>query len=367
MKKSKNILVCPLNWGLGHTSRVVPIIFYLIEKGYDVILAADIDIINFLKCEFPNIKTLLLPSYKVKFSKRKSQLFVLLALIPKILYHTIKEHFLLKKIIVAHNIDIVISDNRYGLWNKHVHSIFITHQSMIKLPNGFKIFEYSLYLFIRLLVSRFDRCWIPDFNDIRNLSGDLSHKYPISPNAEFIGPLSRFLLSNENITTDNKIDILCVLSGPEPQRSIFESILLKQLSNVNKKIVLVRGTNIKAEDYSFKNNITVFDICNSNKLKKLILSASVIICRSGYSSVMDLMALNKKAILVPTPGQTEQEYLANYLQKQNWFYYERQNYFDVNNALGKCRKYSCNDIFNSHELLLEAINNIVATHFVEKK
>jgi len=358
LKKSKNILVCPLNWGLGHASRVVPIIFHLIEKGYDVILAADIDIINFLKCEFPNIKTLLLPSYKVRFSKQKSQILIFLSLIPKILFHTVKEHFLLKKIISNHNIDIVISDNRYGIWNKNVQSILISHQSMLKLPRILKLFEYPIYFFIRLLVSKFDKCWIPDYYNTRNISGDLSHKYPVFSNAEFIGPLSRFLLSNENITTDNKIDILCVLSGPEPQRSIFESILLKQLSNVNKKIVLVRGTNIKAEDYSFKNNITVFDICNSNKLKELILSASVIICRSGYSSVMDLMALNKKAILVPTPGQTEQEYLAKHLQNQNWFYYESQNYLDVNNALGKCRKYSCNDIFNSHELLLEAIRNL---------
>ncbi|MDA3778700.1 MAG: glycosyltransferase [Bacteroidales bacterium] len=359
MKKSKNILISPLSWGLGHTSRIIPIIYYLLKSQQNVIIAGDTDIINFIKHEFPNIKHVFLPTYKVKLSKRKSQALIFFFLIPKIVFYTIKEHFELKKIISDNNIDMIISDNRYGLWNKHVWSILITHQRMIKLPSIFRIFEFPVYLFLRLLISNFDKCWIPDFENDKNLSGDLSNKYPVSSNLEYIGPLSRFLLNSENKKSSSNIDILCILSGPEPQRTIFENILINQLSILNKNSVIVRGTNSMYENHKKTiENIKIFDICNSKELKSLIDSSSLIICRSGYSSVMDLMALNKKAVLVPTPGQTEQEYLAKYLQKQNWFYSVSQSNLNISSVLYLSNEYSCNNIFNSHELLNKAINRL---------
>ncbi|MEA3317247.1 MAG: glycosyltransferase [Bacteroidota bacterium] len=356
MTEKKNILISPLNWGLGHASRIVPIIYYFKKRNYNVILAADTHIINFLKLEFPEIQHVFLPSYKVKFSKRKSQILVFLSLIPKILYYTIKEHFLLKEIIDKYNIDIVISDNRYGLWSKKAKSIFITHQLMIKLPLVFKIFEYPVHLFLRLLISPFDKCWVPDFANYKNLSGDLSHKYSISSNVKFIGPLSRFKDNKEHKTNGNKYDILCILSGPEPQRTIFENILIKQLSNIEKSVVIVRGTNVVLPYKNrITNNIKFFDICSSVELKNLIINAGIVICRSGYSSIMDLTALNKKAVLVPTPGQTEQEYLAKRLQKQKCYYSMSQKDFSIDSALKNYQKYSCNNNFYSQELFIDVL------------
>ena len=168
MIKNKNILICPLEWGLGHATRIIPIINFLLNQKQNIILAADNQPLELLRSEFQQLKWIKFSSYKIEYSKR-SMMLQMLILLPKIMFGIIKEHKRLKKIIKEHNIDIVISDNRFGCWNKKIYSVYITHQVMVKMPGYLKFLEYPCYLIHKLIIKKYNKCWIPDFeNDRRN-------------------------------------------------------------------------------------------------------------------------------------------------------------------------------------------------------
>lgn len=332
MQNKRKILVCPLNWGLGHATRMVPVIKKLQLADFNVIIASNGESLKYLKSELKELKFIDLPGYNVNYSRRSSQVIKMISLLPAMINWTIREHNLLKKIITKYNIDIVLSDNRFGLWNKGVKSIFITHQLKVKFPGILKYIEFIYSTILKIIINKYDECWVPDFSGEINLGGDLSHVKHKYKNLSYIGPLSRFKKENRS-TEIKKFHIAFVLSGPEPQRSVFEEIILKQLERTKLNVVLVRGT---SNPIQLEQSFPVFDLLNTSELIKIISESEMVICRSGYSSVMDLIALEKRAVLVPTPGQTEQEYLGNYLMNNKLFYSMRQNDFDLNTAYKNC-------------------------------
>lgn len=306
----QRILIAPLNWGLGHASRCIPIIHELISQGHYIIIAADGYPLQLLRDEFPEVPFIDFPSFQIRYSSKKTQVGAIFRSLPKILKDIYKEHTKLKQLIVENDLSLVISDNRFGLWSNKIPCIYITHQLMIKMPRLFKAFEPLAWLIHRFFISKYTECWIPDFEKDPSLSGDLAHKYPLPKQAKFIGALSRFSQIKDIIPLE-KFDVLAVLSGPEPHRSLLEAELIKRYANCPDKVLIVQGLpqgEIKKEQLG---NISLVSHLNSEELKAQMLSAKEIICRSGYSSIMDLYALNKKATLIPTPGQTEQEYLAS--------------------------------------------------------
>ncbi len=311
VKNPLHILISPLDWGLGHASRCILVINQLIDAGHYVTIAGYGRSLILLQKEFPNLENIELQGFSPSYSKSGNTLFHLFMLLPQFFGTIFREHKELKNLIKKYHFDLVISDNRYGLWNTKIKSILITHQVMIKTPVWLRFAEYPIYLFSRFLISRFDECWIPDFKKAPGLSGDLSHKYPLQGNARFIGPLSRFeqpeSLSKQN--PGEKI-ITAIISGPEPQRSIFENIVLTQLSELNIAGTIVSGKPESDRNEVADNKLTILSHIATEEMKVLINSSSIVICRSGYSSIMDLEALGAKALFVPTPGQTEQIYLA---------------------------------------------------------
>ncbi len=330
MNKKRKILICPLNWGLGHASRIVPIIQLLKKNNHEIILGAYDESSEFLKIEFPELNIIELKGLIIRYSKSNSQILRMFFLIPKLFYMTFIEHQLLKKIVKKYEIDTVISDNRFGLWNKYTYNIFITHQLKVKFPGILKCCEFIYSLILKKIINKYNECWIPDYEGDNNLSGELSHLKKLNKNVFFIGPLSRF---QEIGDRENKEEgILFILSGPEPQRTIFENIVLSQNFR-NIKVTVVRGTN---KPLNIKYSFPIYDIVNTSRLKKLIDRSDMVICRSGYSSIMDLIALRKKAVLIPTPGQTEQEYLAKYLKEKELFYSVTQEKFDIKRVIENC-------------------------------
>ncbi|MDA3954656.1 MAG: glycosyltransferase [Bacteroidales bacterium] len=325
MNEKKRILICPLDWGLGHAARDVPLIRLLIKHNFEPIIASSGYTYELLLREFPNLQIIDFPSYSIRFSKYRSQVLKMLVLIPKIIFCIIKEHRALKSVIKENNIDIVFSDNRFGLWNKSTYNIFMTHQLKIKFPGLLRFLEPTYQFISHHLIKNYDECWIPDYRGDVNLSGELSHIKCKLRNIYFIGPLSKFAdIKPEK--TNVTLDVLYILSGPEPQRSIFENKIYKQTINSGLKCGIVRGTTEKRKN-EFK--FPVYDIINTEELYSLISTAELIVCRSGYSSVMDLFLLKKKAVFVPTPGQTEQEYLADYLYRRGMFYFVSQQEFNA--------------------------------------
>ncbi len=313
------ILVCPLNWGLGHASRCVPLIRRMISDGHEVIIGSDGYPLAFLRQEFPNLQSTELPSYRIRYSSGKSQIGAMLRNMPRILSTIFREHHWLKKFSTANDIDMVISDNRFGLWNSRIPSVYITHQLMIKMPPGLKWMEGFAWRAHRMIINRYTSCWIPDVNTEANLSGDLSHKYPLSGKAEFIGILSRFEgLEHSQANTD--YETVCLLSGVEPQRSIFQEELTERFRHSKEKVLIVKGQPQKEKTIDQVDSLTLVSHLSTDEMAAYFLGAKKIVSRSGYSTIMDLATLNclSKAELSPTPGQPEQVYLCEYhLAKRN--------------------------------------------------
>ena len=340
--KSFNILISPLDWGLGHATRCIPIINQLIKQGNNVFIAAEGNIKALLKSEFPQVTFLPLQGYNIKYAKQKKWLILkILIQIPRIIYIILKEHQWLKNTIRTYSINAVISDNRFGLYTTEVPCVYITHQLHIKAGNN--LIEKIIIYIHQFFINKYTECWIPDFEGCKNIAGELSHPSSIHTNVKYIGCLSRFhLIENVQI----KYDLLIILSGPEPQRTIFEKILLQQLNKFKRTVLFIRG--LPGADVPFSNGEIIFlkttpkieikNHLNSVELNLAIQQSEIVISRSGYTTVMDLIKLNKKAILIPTPGQTEQEYLAKHLMNNKIFYTENQSEFKLNNALDKAAK-----------------------------
>jgi uncharacterized protein (TIGR00661 family) len=309
-----HVLVCPLNWGLGHATRCIPIINSLLSKGAKVTIAGSGGSLSLLRSEFPGLEFIEFHGFSPEYSRKGNMLLKMALLIPSFIWNILNEHSRLSRIIKQIRVDVVISDNRYGLWNKTIRSILITHQVFIRAPKRWKWLNGILLLVNRFLISRFDECWIPDFPGEKNLSGELSQLKPVSANYHFIGPLSRL---NPSLHSPAIRDgILVVLSGPEPQRSILEEILTRQLEELDTEALIICGKTSPQPLTLRKGKLTIISYAGSDQMNDLLNKAALIICRSGYSTIMDLAAIGGKALFIPTPGQTEQEYLAGYYMMQ---------------------------------------------------
>lgn len=317
------ILIAPLNWGLGHATRCIPIIRELEKNGFEPVLASDGDALKLLKKEFPHLLSLELPTYQIRYSEKGQFLkWKLLLNSPMILKAIRKEKSITKHIVKKYHIKGIISDNRFGVRCKKIgKSVFITHQLNV-LSGITTSLSSSIH---RNYIKKFDQCWVPDFEGSANLSGILGHA-PVKPaNVKYIGPLSRF----EKRETPKVYDYLVLLSGPEPQRSILEEILLKKLENSKKKILFVRGVMTGEKLDSKNSNINIKNHLFGKLLQEAINCSELVISRSGYTSIMDLAKLQKKAFFIPTPGQAEQEYLATRFEELEMVPYCRQENFEL--------------------------------------
>ncbi len=349
------ILIAPLDWGLGHVTRCVPIIKLLERQNCKLIVAANGDVFSLLKKEFPSMVILRLSGYKIRYSRNKKLLlFKLLLQLPKLAISIYKENTWIKKIIRNYKPNVIISDNRFGMYNKDVISIYITHQLAIK--TGDFVLDKIVNAMHNNFIKKYDQCWVPDFKE-DGLAGDLSHPKKPQPNIIYLGALSRF----ENILPREKTyDLLVSISGPEPQRTIFENVVFYQLKNIKKRVLIVRG--LPGENKDFKTFNPFVEIVNhlpAADLNKVFLESGIVICRSGYTTIMDLIKINKKAILVPTPGQTEQEYLADYLMKKKYFFSVPQEEFLLQEVLLKAEVFP----FTQHHDNMENYKKIIS-HFV---
>jgi hypothetical protein len=312
------ILISPLDWGLGHTTRIIPLIRNWIAQGCIVTVAIDDPHASIISEQFPGIKILKLPGYQVKFtSKNKLFIFYLVFQIPRVFNTMFSENRWIANRLTQEHFDFIISDNRPGFFHAGVHSIYITHQ--INIRTGFSLLDPIASWFHRKLISRFQECWVPDWEGKQSLAGDLSNPtHPPSFHIKYLGPLSR--LNKKVIPKKNRF--VAVLSGPEPSRSSFEKVLLSWLEKQGDTAVLVRGLPGNSTSQKITSSVVqIFDHLDGALLSDLMQSAEWVIARSGYSTIMDLVSLEQKAILIPTPGQTEQMYLAQHLKGHPLFHF----------------------------------------------
>ena len=351
---SKRILITPLDWGLGHATRCIPIIRELQNRGCQVFMASSGRAFDLLKLEFPALTCFELAGYNPFYPANGNMTFSMSTQVKKFMQTIAKEHEQVQKIVHYNKIDIIISDNRYGCYHTAIPSIFITHQLTIQMPFWLKWVEPILNFYNHQKISNFTECWVPA--PIQSFIPKL-----VKSNAKLkvrhIGYLSRF----EKKTLPLSYAICVICSGPEPQRTEFEKLLTKELKTGKQTAILVRGKP-ETPTKQFKNTDTL-TICNyldSEELNIAIEQSEIIISRPGYSTVMDLAKLQKKAIFIPTPGQTEQEYVADVLMKQQVALSVKQSEFNLQTALINAKELNGFSTFgNDNSLLQKALDSIL--------
>jgi len=348
------ILIAPLDWGLGHTTRCLPIIKAFFEFDADIFVAGNEKQAHLLCKEIPSLNWIFLKGYNLTYSKTPLTTHLkLFTQIPKILTAIKREQRWLQELLKREHFDLIISDNRFGLYNDQAYTIFVTHQLQIQIPFS-RLLQKMVQQWNYRYINRFDECWVPDYKEESNLAGELSHPQVIpSIELKYVGPLSRFTISGSG--SKQKELLLVVISGPEPQRTIFEDLLAQQLKNFPGKAVVLRGLPGSNEIKESSANVSFINHLHSDELKQLLEQASLVICRSGYSSIMDLVRLHKKSILIPTPGQTEQEYLASSLMKKKLFLAVDQKSFSLHTALDMANTFEYADMRVFNQINLSSI------------
>ncbi|MCK9421429.1 MAG: hypothetical protein M0Q38_02420 [Bacteroidales bacterium] len=356
------VLICPLDWGIGHATRCIPVIRALQDSGYQIIAATSGRPLQFLKKECPGITLIEFPGISVKYPKNHRMTLKMFRFAPVFFAGIWREHRTLKTLVREIKPDLIISDNRYGCWHPDIPSVFITHQVDIQVPDAIRFLARPLNYLNHWFIRKYHECWIPDFEPHKGLAGALSHPAHLPSNAHFIGILSRFSAYPELLKEIDEpvIDLVVMLSGPEPQRSILEKKILGYLENINMKVILIQGIT-ETDDFRVVNErIHIFSHLETEKMARVMQRAAMIICRSGYSSIMDIVTLGKRAIFIPTPGQTEQEYLARYLLEKKIFFSMNQHDFDLVYALEMSKNFPGMIIRNDYTILKDRILELSA-------
>ncbi len=330
-KKESRVLVCPLNWGLGHATRCIPIIRSLQQQGTPTAIASDGRSLRLLQKNFPDLPAFELPGYGISYPTA-NMAFNIFFKSPRILAAILREKYYIRQIMQEWPFTHLLSDNRFGCFHPEANNLFMTHQFYLPLQPATTI---NLFL-----MKKFGQCWVPDYNTTSDtLSGKLSHPAPDNMQVSYIGPLSQFDRADTKETPQQKEDpslCLALISGPEPQRSKFENLLIEQIkksSLKNKKWVIVGGKTESSEQRNLSEQLAYRSHLNGAELESLIRQAGTVICRSGYTSLMDLLTLRKKALLIPTPGQDEQEYLAERFTGKQGFLVRRQEQMNLEKDL----------------------------------
>jgi uncharacterized protein (TIGR00661 family) len=323
---AKNILVAPLNWGLGHAARCIPIIRELRQNNYTVLLASDGAALLLLQKEFPDLLCLELPSYSIEYAENEDDLkWKLLKNSPKMLAAVRAEKKLVKQWVTRYSLAGILSDNRLGVYSKRIPSVIITHQLNV-LSGSTTWISSKLHQYY---IKKFTECWVPDLEEKPNMTGKMGHLTTKTLPVKYIGPLSRF----EKKELVVRYELMVILSGPEPQRSILEGILLPELQRFNGRVLFISGVVENGQKTRQDQHITYYNFMTSTELENAFNESALVLCRSGYTTVMDLSVLQKKVFFIPTPGQFEQEYLAKRIKESGFAPYAKQADFKIEHLL----------------------------------
>jgi hypothetical protein len=327
----KRIIISPLSWGYGHAGRMIPLAYELKKRGNEVIFGIDNSLIPVVKNELPDITLIPLPCAVIKYSGFLPQYVCIFFQIPGIIIAAFREHHHLRRLAAELKPDIIISDNRFGLFHKKIFSVYVTHQIRIPFPKFIRFLELSAAWLHRKIIEKYDLCLIPDYPGENNLSGKLSHHIRLPANAVYMGPLSRF--SDETVAGYDLIlhrPYSClILSGPVSQQALLLEKVREALRGVHLAVLSVTPVTDTAENDP---DVTVIINPDTVTMSKVIDGSTMVITRAGYTSIMELVSLGRGAVLIPTPGQTEQEYLAEHHNGCHGFIALRQKNI---NRLGK--------------------------------
>jgi len=337
----KHVLVSPLSWGLGHATRDLPIIRYLLERGHRVTIAASDRALTLLEQEVPDCDFERLPDYPAPYSSGKHFVPKFVAMAPAMLGAIEKESVRVRRLFRRRQFDLILSDNRFRVRSRRVPSFVLTHQLRFMTPPGLEAFERVTEFFNWVYLRPFERIIVPDAADAaENLSGRLSHDLRYlrrSRRVYYAGPLS----SVRRMDGAQDVDLFLSISGPEPPRTQLERTILEKVQEVEgDRIVVALGKPEVTETREIDGRIEVHGFLDRPRQQEMLNRARFVVCRSGYTTVMELAELGRKALFIPTPGQTEQVYLGNYYEERGYFHTVDQYDLDLPRDIEKAKTYT---------------------------
>lgn len=324
------ILISPLRWGFGHAGRMIPLALELKSRGCEVIFGADPHLLPLIEKELPDIRLIEIRSAPIRYSRLLPQYISVFLQLPLIIFSAIRENVSLRRLAQQIRPSVIISDNRFGFFHRDIFSVYVTHQLRIPFPSSLRFMEPFAAWLHGMIIKRYDLCLIPDYPGPVNLSGRLSHDMKLAGNIHYMGPLSRFKSEGphrqSNAKGEGSIGLVrqiiqqsrycLIMSGPEPQRSI----LMKKVKDAlrGKQLFILTTDPVKESDDD-DDGVTYVIRPDNGTMREMITGSAMVIARAGYTSVMELTSLGKGAILIPTPGQPEQEYLGEHLNGRYGF------------------------------------------------
>ncbi|MCK4904801.1 hypothetical protein KAS42_00960 [bacterium] len=335
-----HVFVSPLSWGLGHATRDVPIIKELLKHNHKVTIASSGPSLVFLQKEFPQCRFIYFPDYPPPYTKSRFFIAKFTAYIP-IMIHAIRvEEKKARQFFKENKYDLIISDNRFGVYSPDVPSFLISHQLRFSAPKVLSFAEQWAQSFNSHFHKNFTRVIVPDNSpDTVSLSGTLSlnTRKATQERIYYAGILS----SIRKIDVAEDIDFLISISGPEPQRTILEEVMMKQVQKLPGKKMVLLGRPAEDFEYKMPEFTTVKSHAGREEMSVLMNRAKFIISRSGYTTMMEIAELGKtKCLFIPTSGQTEQVYLSQYYMEKGWFYSKSQYSLDILRDVEEAKKYS---------------------------
>ncbi len=330
------VLISPLSWGFGHAGRMIPLALELRRRNCEVIFAADSQLVQMAEKELPGITVMEMPGFRIRYSRFLPQYICIFLQLTAIVISAFRDHRVLRRIAKQISPGVIISDNRFGFYHKEIFSVYVTHQVRIPFPSGLRFMEPLAGRIHRLIISRYDLCLVPDYPGDINLSGRLSHPVKrlagqdrpcgIPAGLAYMGPLSRFALPDTGPTEESapaSAPYVClVLSGPEPQRTLLLEKVLEALPAT--PVIVLSATPVHGNPRPVP-AAQYITSPGTATMRRVIKDAALVIARAGYTSVMEIASLNRGAVLIPTPGQPEQEYLGRYLNSRYGFVTLEQN------------------------------------------
>lgn len=349
----KRILVAPLDWGLGHATRSIPVVRALLAMGNEVVLGSNGRPLALLKKEFPDIEAIELPPYDVRYPTGNIYWNISIQA-PQIARAIITENRLVARLAGERKLDGIISDHRLGCSHPEIPNVIIAHQLHLRVGNP--VIELAVRKMHYAVLRRFQECWVPDYEDADfSLGGELDHPPLDLPATRYIGPLSRL----KKREVPEVYGVLILLSGPEPQRTRLEEKLRQQAQRLKEKVLLVQGRTDAEKQMVTQGNLSTVSYLTSEELELAIAESNFVVCRSGYSTILDLAACDKRALLIPTPGQTEQEYLATYLAEKRFFAFRNQSEVNLEEDLEQAREFAGFPPTKENKLLEEALQDFL--------
>jgi len=324
------------SWGLGHATRSLPVIRKLIQENNELTIISHDRSLDLLKKELgENLEYIDIEDYPILLSENARQFMAKSVIYWPLFIRKMQSGLRqLTKILETRKCDTIISDGRYDIYSRKIPSVFISHQIRIMNPLRIRMFETGSEIFNLFFFKRFREVIVPDYKE-NSLSGDLSHglRKIDEEKIHYVGVLSDF----KKKKTKNDIDYLISISGPEPQRTLLEKKLLPQTDELDGNIVITLGKTEEKEKTS-KENIKVYSFLEKEEREDLLNRSKLVVSRSGYSTIMDLAVLGKKALMIPTPGQIEQEYLSQYHNNKKTFYSVNQESLDLKRDIEIAKK-----------------------------